>query len=305
MSGYTLLLDESYDDQADVYVIGGVIVATDRLNALTDAIGQVTYNLSGSRDAEIKFADAPSVRKVLSPRGISIGQARWAMAGIPETVGGVTLVASIILDPTVDPKAGSLNPLSWAFQRSLTHFTNFLSDAGASTAPGSHQVIADRFPNKQHKTVFHESYREGYSWAPYGPSPRVAGLMQWITESDATFCPPLRLADHFAGAVRAWALAERRFDQASDARRTPHREPKLMLRYMPSIRGGGANGRRKAGYGLSMWPKDYRPQLDLWLARARGVRVEEAFTAAQIEVSETDGGVPRIRLTPGTRRTWE
>jgi len=307
MSGYTLLLDESYDDSADVYVMGGVAIETRRLAVLSRAISQVSFDLTGDRHIELKYADDPETRRVLSAHGKTVGNGRWAMAGVPTTVRGITLVAAIILDPTVDSKAGSLRPLLWAFQRCITHYTNFLSDIGATREPGAHEVIADRFPNKKHKTVFHESYGEYFDVALYGRAPQDCGLQDWITESDATFCPPLRLADHFAGAVRAWTIAERRYDQnpgAGTGKNTA--SPRnLLMQYRPHMRGRLGRPNQKAGYGLSIWPRDKRAQLDLWLARTRGYRTEESFVPEHAELKDAAPGHLIVHFEPGTPRTFE
>lgn len=295
MDGYSLFLDESYDDAADVYVIGGVIVKTDKVAALSSAVTQVSLDLAGDPRAELKFSGANS------------GAARDAMAKVPGNVGGVVLVASIILDPTVDPKAGSLRPLSWAFLRSVSHFTNFLHDVGASSDPGSHVVTADRFPNKQHKTVFHAAYQEAFDTVPYGWSPRDMGALDYISEGDATFCPPLRLADFFAGTVRAWALAERRYDADPGAvtGKGTFRTRYAINRYMPHIRGKRSAPHKKSGYGLSAWPESSRAQLDLWLARTSGRRMEEIYEGPSAELKTNADGVRVLKFSSGTDRSWE
>ena len=307
MDNYSLFLDESYDDSADVYVVGGVIVETNKVAALSAAVSRVSLDLVGDKHAELKYAEGPAVRAMLAEHGSSIGAAREAMAKVPETVGGVALVASIILDPTVDPKAGSLKPLSWAFLRSVSHFTNFLRDVGGSTAPGSHVVTADRFPNRKHQTAFHDAYRESFESVPYGWAPRAMGLLDFITEADATHCPPLRLADFFAGTVRAWALAERRYDAAPGAftGRDTGRPRYALNRYMRHIRGKRYAPDQKGGYGLAIWPEDRRAQLDLWLARTRGRRTDEVYEGPSSEMKVNADGDLVLRLTSGTDRSWE
>lgn len=44
MTGYTLLLDESYDEATDVYVMGGVIIEKRRLTTLTDAVRDAGFD---------------------------------------------------------------------------------------------------------------------------------------------------------------------------------------------------------------------------------------------------------------------
>ena len=306
MTGYSLFLDESYDDSADVYVVGGVIIETSRVASLSAAVSQVTLDLVGDKHTELKYTEDPATKIMLSAHGLTIASAREAMASVPATLGGVTFVASIILDPTVDERAGSLQPLSWAFLRTLTHFTNFLDDTRASTDAGSHYITADRFPTKGHQTVFHDAYRRSFDRVPYGKSPRDSGLLDFITEADATHCPPLRLADHFAGTVRSWAMAERRYDanpgplSGKNTGRTRHG----LKRYLPYIRGMRFNPERKSGYGLSIWPEDRRPQLDLWLAHTRGRHVDEVYRAPATRV-ETVAGELVISLDPGSDRIWE
>ncbi|NJD62732.1 MAG: DUF3800 domain-containing protein [Deltaproteobacteria bacterium] len=49
MDQYSVFLDESYVDAADVYVVGGVIVPSDRVAALSDAVKQVSKTSSATR----------------------------------------------------------------------------------------------------------------------------------------------------------------------------------------------------------------------------------------------------------------
>lgn len=307
MTNYSLFLDESYDDGADVYVVGGVIIDSDRVAALSEAVKDVSFNLVGDKHAELKYTEDPSSKALLARHGKDIGDAREAMALVPEAVGNVTLVASIVLDPTVDAKAGSMKPLSWAFVRTVSHFTNFLHDVGATTDPGSHLVVADRFPNKQHKTVFHGAYRESFETVPVGRAPKAMGLHDFITESDATYCPPLRLADHFAGTVRAWVLAERRYDAAPGAvtGRGTGRTRHNLMRYMPYIRGRRSRTDQKGGYGLAIWPEDGRPQLDLWIAHTAGRRDDEIYRGPTAETKLDADGELVLTVNWGTQRSWE
>lgn len=307
MDRYSLFLDESYDDAADVYVVGGLIVPSEGVATLSAAVRQVSTDLVRDQRAELKYAEDRDVKALLAKHGRDIGDAREAMAKIPGAIGGVVLVASIILDPTVDPKAGSLNPLSWAFLRSVSHFTNFLHDVGAATDPGSHSVTADRFPNKKHQTAFHDAYGESFESVPHGWSPSEMGLHDFITESDATYCPPLRLADFFAGTVRAWALAERRYDNDPSAitGKATGRTRFGLNRYMPYVRGRRGRPDQKGGFGLAIWPEDRRPQLDLWLARTRGRRGDEVYQDARTEVTVNTGGELVLTLSSGTKRSWE
>jgi len=255
----------------------------------------------------LKYVDDAASRALLSKRGKDASDAREAMAKVPAQVGGVTLFASIILDPTSDQKAGSLKPLSWAFLRSITHVTNFLGDVGAPTEPGSHDVTADRFPDRRHQTAFHDAYREAFDYVPHGRTPKAAGLHDFIREADATHCAPLRLADFFAGTVRAWALAERRYDADPGSRtgKSTARPRFSLNRYMPHIRSGSYGGRRKSGYGLAIWPDSRRAQLDLWLARTRGERADEVYREQGAEVGRNEAGELVLRVTAGTVRTYE
>jgi hypothetical protein len=307
MGTYTLFLDESYDHAADVYVVGGVIIETERVAALSAAVSDVSKQLVGDKNAELKYTEDPAVRALLHKHGKGISDVRAAMAAVPATVGGITLVASIILDPTTDPEAGSLQPLTWAFLRNVTHFTNFLSDVRASTAAGSHSITADRFPNKKHQTAFHDAYRGTFEYVPYGAAPAAAGVLDFISEGDATYCPPLRLADHFAGTVRAWAMAERRYDAAPGplTGKETGRPRYALNRYLPYVRGKRYSADQKGGFGLAIWPDGARPQLDLWLARTRDRREDEIYRGPSTKIiTKADGGLV-LSVDWGTPRSWE
>lgn len=307
MAKYSIFLDESYDDAADVYVVGGVIIESNRVAALSEAVKNVSLDLVGDKQAELKYTEDPAVKALLARHDKTVGDAREAMAAVSETVGGVTLVASIVLDPTVDSKAGSLKPLSWAFIRSVSHFTNYLHDVGAITDPGSHLVMADRFPNKKHQTAFHVAYQEAFERVPHGWSPKVMGLHDFITEGDATHCAPLRLADFFAGTVRAWAMAERRYDDNPGPRtgKDTGRTRFAVNRYLPHIRGKQYRPDQVSGFGLAIWPEERRPQLDLWIAHTRGRRHDVIYRAPTAEVKPDEDGRVVVHVDWGTKRSWE
>jgi hypothetical protein len=307
LTRYSLLLDESYDDAANVYVVGGVIIATDLVAELSAAVSQVSRDLVGDERAELKYTESREVKSQLASHGTSTSAARERMALVPGKVEGVVLVASIILDPTSDATAGSLKPLSWALLRCVTHFTNFLSDAGASTAPGSHLIIADRFPGRTHHTAFHDAYRDAFDAVPHGSTPKSMGVLDFMTEADATHCAPLRLADFFSGTVRAWAHAEHRYDANPNpfTGKDTSRPRYALNRYMHFIRGNRRSPDQKGGYGLAIWPEDRRPQLDLWLARTRGRRIEETYEEPHTGLRKRNDGSFALTFTPGTTRSWE
>lgn len=308
MLRYSLFLDESYVDAADLYVVGGFIIETDRVETLCAAIGNVSLNLVGDPYAELKYAEEDRQTKALLTRfGKDSSDAREAMALVPQTVGGITFVATIILDPTADQKAGSLKPLSWAFGRTVQQFTSFLHDVGAPTAAGSHEITADRFPDKAHKTAFLDAYRRNYASVPHGWSPLETGVRQFITESDATYCLPLRLADHFAGTVRSWAMAEQRFDasRGAVAGRATGRTRYAVNRYMPYVRGRHDRPQQKGGYGLAIWPEQNRGQLDLWIAHTNGRRGDEIYNAPSAAVEQGPNGEDLLVIDWGTQRSWE
>lgn len=306
MAGYSLLLDESYDESTDVFVVAGVIIESDRLALLADAVAAVAELLTGDGRAEVKYADDPVFRGLLAGKKKTIGNARWAMSTVPKTIGGITIVASIIIDPTADPKAGYLPPLRWGFQRCITHYINFLSDLGPAPGIGVHAVIADQFPRK-HESEFHAAYRDQFDRRPFGNTPHQVGMQRWLHEVDATDCAPMQLADHVAGAVRAWTIAEKRLDlrpgpTTGKATAGPRN---LMRQYIPRFRSAPWNPNKKSGYGVSIWPEACRPQLDLWLARTRGERVDELFVPVHMDISARQDGERVLRIDPGTKRTYE
>lgn len=287
MTGYTLLLDDSYDPSADTYVMGGLIIETSRLSQLADAVSHLAWELTGDDTTELKHTEEPELVERLRARGNTIGTSRWKMSGLPTAIGGITFVASIILDPTADPDGGAIDPVSWSFQRSVTHFMNFLTDAGTDWPPGSHGITVDRFPRSTSQS-----------------STRRTGA---TTESPGWELPP-RSSESNRGGRRASmgdGRAEVRF-RSWPSNWEGNRDGSQIAEQVPSRR-QGRNVQPKpqdwfrAGYLATASRSAARP----WVARTRGERIDEAFVPVHMDVRINADGQRVLWMNPGTRRSYE